>query len=234
MKRFPCLLALLTLAATQGGAALEPVRLEPDSVLPRLPASLQMQAFTHGRVELAIDVSTEGRPTDSLVLGYTHEALMKSCLEALSTWRFSPAKLEGKPVPSQIEITFNFSVDGIVVSSNMLDESFVRSLRGDEDRLIYRARFNGEVDRTPARVNGAAPKYAAAALQQGVRGKVQVRFYIDESGNVRMPSVDSGVPPYLAARAIEAVRDWKFEPPVSNGRPVLVAASEEFNFGKVE
>jgi TonB family protein len=234
MKRLLGFLAFLTLAAAQAGAAVEPVKLAPDSPLPRLPASLQMNAFSHGRVVLVIDISAEGMPTDWLVLGYTHELLVKACSEVLPSWRFSPATLDGSAVPAQVVLTVNFGVDGIVVSSNALDEMFVRTLGGLEDRLVHCTRSAGALDRVPARVTGVSPKYAAKALQQGVRGKVQVHFYIDETGAVRLPSVDASAHPYLAGQAIEAVRDWKFEPPVSKGQPVLIAASEEFNFGKSE
>jgi len=234
MKPTLCLLAVLTLAAAQAGAAIESVKFDPDSKLPRLPASLEMQAFTGGHVALAIDVSAEGTPTDWLVLGCTHEELVTPCLEVLPKWRFSPARLDGTPVPAQIEITVNFSVDGIVVSSNTLDEMFIRTLHHDGERFTSRTHPAGELDRVPSRINGPAPKYAAEALRQGVRGKVQVRFYIDETGAVRMPAVEADSQPYLARQAIEALRSWKFEPPVSKGRPVLITAVEEFDFGKAE
>jgi outer membrane biosynthesis protein TonB len=31
--------------------------------------------------------------------------------------------------------------------------------------------------------------------------------------------------------AVVALRQWKFEPPARNGRPVLVKATQVFNFG---
>jgi hypothetical protein len=30
---------------------------------------------------------------------------------------------------------------------------------------------------------------------------------------------------------LEAVRGWKFEAPTARGRPVLIAAAQEFDFG---
>ena len=75
-----------------------------------------------------------------------------------------------------------------------------------------------------------APKYAKDAEKQGVRGNVKVHFYIDENGEVRMPSVDGEAHPYLAAEAIAAVRGWRFTPPTANGKPATVAALQEFRF----
>jgi TonB family protein len=64
-----------------------------------------------------------------------------------------------------------------------------------------------------------------------VRGVVVVRFYIDEEGNVRLPSVTGQADGYLVEQALTAVREWKFAPVTSGGQPVLVAAQQEFNFG---
>ena len=67
-----------------------------------------------------------------------------------------------------------------------------------------------------------------------MRGRVEVRFYIDEKGAVRMPVVASDASSYLAESAVTALRDWRFEPARQNGRPVLVAASQEFDFGSTK
>jgi len=234
MKTTLGLLACLLLAAAPAGAALEPVKLNPDSPLPWVPASLQLDAFSHGRVVLVVDISADGLPTDWLVLGYTHRPLVTTCLAVLPSWRFTPARLDGTPVPVQVEFSIEFSPDGAVLTTCSLDEMFIRERFGEGRHLITATTRPADLDRVPARVTGPAPKYAAAAERQGVRGKVEVRFYIDETGAVRMPSVDAGSQPYLAGRALEAVRNWKFEPPMSKGRPALIAASEEFDFGRTQ
>jgi len=63
---------------------------------------------------------------------------------------------------------------------------------------------------------------------------VEVRFYIDETGAVRMPAVDSDAHPYLAETAVTAVKEWRFAPPTHDGRPVLVAASQVFDFSSTK
>lgn len=231
MKTLFALLTLLLVAASHAAGAVEHVAFNPANVLPRVPASLQMQAFTGGRVDLAVDVDASGAATDWLVLAASDDALVDTCLEVVPHWRFSPARVDGVAVPAQLEFAVNFTVDGIVLTSNMLDEVYVRTISGGT-RVTARTRGMSGLDHAPARVSGSTPKYALAALQHGVRGRVQVRFYIDETGAVRMPAVDAGAEPYLAQRALEAIRDWKFEPPTSHGQPVLVVASEEFNFGR--
>jgi TonB family protein len=60
---------------------------------------------------------------------------------------------------------------------------------------------------------------------------VTVEFYIDEQGNVRMAAVPrTSAGDAYAAAAVAAVEQWRFEPPLRRGQPVLVLAQQEFNF----
>lgn len=64
-------------------------------------------------------------------------------------------------------------------------------------------------------------RYPQYAIDNGIRGRVQVSFVIDEKGKVRDVEVVKGVHPSLdneAVRVIEASPDWK--PGVLGGKPV--------------
>lgn len=231
MKILSSLIALSVLAvATQATAALESIRVE-TTFLPQMPHSLLQRGVTEGRVVVAIDINAEGQLTDHLVVGYTHELLVKPVIASLTQWQYQPARKDGVPVPAQIELTVTISATGVVISQTGTEmvESFVERLFGDH--LKYRPSRPNEIDRVPVRLNNVSPKYAETALKQGVRGKVQVHFYIDENGVARMPAVDTSDHPYLSEIAVAAVREWKFEPPTAKGNPVLVEASQEFKFG---
>lgn len=199
---------------------------------PRYSPAMQMDGVTRGQVVFAIDVDEKGQLTDVLVLGYTHRGLVEPCQSALKSWQITPAKVDGVPVPAQTELTIDFSAHGVVISSSpmIMIEQRTRDLFGP--RMESALKGASELDRLPARVTTVEPSYAKQAEDEGVRGKVQVRFYIDSSGAVRMPAVEPATHPYLAQMAVNAVKDWKFEPPTSRGRPVLVAARQEFEFGK--
>jgi TonB family protein len=234
MKRILQLSALLALGAalaTQAGAAFESIKFDSDNRMPMFPVALVGEGITRGQAIIAISVSAEGKLTDWLVLGYTQKSLAQSCIEALKQWKMSPARLDGEPVPVQARLTFNFTVDGAVISFNVINHFlYDRYAALGDGRLEYRVHNAGEIDRVPARVSTPAPLYAAEAEKQGVRGKVLVHFYIDEQGVVRLPSVEAGAHPYLSEQAVAAVREWRFEPPTRYGRPVLIAASQEFDF----
>jgi TonB family protein len=232
MKTLTSLIVLCSLAvAAQATAALEPIRIE-TTALPQMPFALLQRGVTEGRVVVAIDINAEGKLTDHLVVGYTHQPLVKPIIAALKEWQYQPARRDGAPVPAQIEVTVSMTATGVVVSQTGTDmvETYMERMLGDH--LKYRASRPNEIDRVPARLNHVAPKYAQEALKQGVRGKVQVHFYIDENGVARMPAIDRTDHPYLAEIAVAAVREWKFEPPTAKGNPVLVAVSQEFKFGE--
>ncbi len=229
--RLSALLTLGAALAAPAGAALESIKFDSENVMPQYPLPLRMAGVTRGQAIVAIAVDAEGKLSDWLVLGYTDESLARSAVAALKEWRYTPARIDGAPVPAQVRLTFDFTLEGAVISANIVNHFLFDHIEGMGDgHMAYRLHSSSEIDRVPARVTTTLPLYAEAAAKQGVRGKLQVRFYIDETGAVRMPSVDAGAQPYLAETAVTALREWKFEPPTRYGRPVLVAASQEFDF----
>jgi TonB family protein len=75
-----------------------------------------------------------------------------------------------------------------------------------------------------------APHYPSNLAERGVKGAVTIEFFIDETGAVRMAAASAQDDYTLTALAIDALSHWKFAPPTSRGKPVLVKASQVFNF----
>jgi hypothetical protein len=101
----------------------------------------------------------------------------------------------------------------------------------------------------PARAGGArqitqpkaiykAPPVVAAGIRPRINGKIpiDVRVTIDTKGHVMMatPVVKphSGLDEYLATRAVQAARLWRFEPARENGRAVQGTQTIHFVFEK--
>jgi len=233
MKISSRLLSLAALAlAVQSPAALESAKFDQDNVMPRFPIPMQMAGITRGNLVVATSINADGAIVDTLVLGYTNVALVNPTIEAIKTWKVTPARLDGETVPVQVVLSFDFSLEGAVITANIVNHFlFDKFERVGDGALAYRIHRANELDQAPTLITPVKPKYAFEAEKQGVRGKVQVEFYIDEQGAVRMPAIREMTHPYLAAQAVSAVRDWKFTPPTNHGRPVMVAASQEFDFG---
>ena len=64
----------------------------------------------------------------------------------------------------------------------------------------------------PRIVHEVKPRYPPELLGSGAEGVVELRAMIDASGAVMEVTVVSGPEPFHQA-AIEAVRQWRFEPP---------------------
>jgi protein TonB len=79
-------------------------------------------------------------------------------------------------------------------------------------------------------VNPLYPPIAAAAR---VQGTVVLEATIDENGNVVNLTVLRSVP-LLDGAALEAVRQWEYEPTLLNGSPVpiLMTVSVRFELGR--
>lgn len=237
-------------ASAQGPAPVDPATAPPPPVEERLdslvvlrplkfksyfqPSFSAMLTFivvTEGHVQVAVRVDTEGRPTDSLVLAYSHRELADSTLDAVRRWRFEPEMVEGHPVPAQCTFSLEFRGPDVVTISPIMDQREFFFRNAGIDRLEYRPCPLSELDRIPIPLNIVAPRYSMIARDHGVKGNVEVMFYLDEKGNVRLPAILNADRVDLALEALDAVRQWKFEPPTRNGRPVLIAAVQQFNFG---
>ena len=71
------------------------------------------------------------------------------------------------------------------------------------------------IDKTPAR-------YTPRAKQEGVEGVVLMKTTIDEHGTVSEVKVLEGLPHGLSEAAVEAIKQWRFEPASNEGRPIAV------------
>ncbi|PAR27596.1 energy transducer TonB [Vibrio metoecus] len=66
------------------------------------------------------------------------------------------------------------------------------------------------------------PNYPAKALQRGVEGYVTLRFNIDELGKTRdIEVVDANPKRYFEREAMLALRNWKYQPKMADGKAVV-------------
>jgi TonB family protein len=199
---------------------------------PVFPIQLTQTGVTRGEAQVVINTDAKGKLIEWLVVGYSYPEFAREAVAAIKRWEFVPARLRGDPVGTTIEVFFYFEARGVVVSMTTIDtlEMEFNMLFG-AGHNAYRPCSLRELDRIPTPLSTIAPRYPVELVNKRVRGKVTVDFFIDETGVVRMPSVSPQDNSDLTALSIEALRQWKFEPPTRNGRPVLVRATQVFNFG---
>jgi TonB family protein len=189
------------------------------------------RAVTQGEARVVICVDATGELTEWLVIGYTQPEFADSAVAAIKVWKFEAARLQGEPVGVTAELSFYYTAQGVVVSSqNLVEMVEAQTMRMLDGRYLYQPCALSELDRLPVPVATVAPVYPRELAQKGVQGTVEVEFYIDQTGAVRLPSVTTKDNLELSRLAVAALNQWKFTPPTSRGRGVLVKAVQTFNF----
>jgi len=86
-----------------------------------------------------------------------------------------------------------------------------------------------EADAKKAAIERPAPTLSTIARQLKLSGTVELAVTIDETGAVTDVTVAKGSP-VLGAGAVAAVRKWKFEPFMDNGKPTKASTLLVFEF----
>jgi periplasmic protein TonB len=83
--------------------------------------------------------------------------------------------------------------------------------------------------RQPKTIVQVLPKYPELAREAHIQGQVKIDAVLDEQGNVIEMKIVSG-PPLLYQAALDALKQWKYEPTYLNDRPIAVQMIVTINF----
>jgi len=199
-----------------------------QTVAPIFPTRLLAQGVVHGEVQLLLEVDPAGKLADALVTAYTRREFADEAMRVAKQWRFDPGLAGDRPVVSILSFTFNFETAGTVAIQKH-GVSLVEALPAGSS-YAYQPCGVATLDRQPAAIKAPGPVYPKEWIQQGRAGSVVIDFFIDETGQARLPIIRSPADEFLAAAAVAAVKRWRFEPPTRHGQPVLARAQQQFDF----
>jgi protein TonB len=77
-----------------------------------------------------------------------------------------------------------------------------------------------EMDQKPRLIYQSAPLFPSEMRGKKVEGLVTLIFVVDATGKVESPRVESSSNPAFEKPALDAVKQWKFEPAVKGGQRV--------------
>ena len=101
---------------------------------------------------------------------------------------------------------------------------------GEKEFRAERIRIGGNVQATKV-VRQVRPVYPEALKSQGITGTVMLRAVISVTGEpLNVEVVNTAVNYGLAQAALEAVRQWRYQPTLLNGQPVEVPATIDVVF----
>jgi len=162
------------------------------------------QAGITGKVKMEIHVTAQGKVADVRALS-GHPLLIAATEEAVRQWEYKPMASSAAG-----EIELNFALPAKT-------EEKVVSGSEQQMRLTHKV----------------APAYPPDAKIKGISGLVALEASIDKEGKVTRVRVLEGNP-LLVEPAVEAVRQWRYDPMAVDGKPVDVVTRVDVNFKLAE
>jgi len=101
--------------------------------------------------------------------------------------------------------------------------------RPDAAMAPSRIRVGGNVQAARL-IHQIRPAYPSQARSQGRQGNVLLQAVISKEGDVLSASALEGADPEFTNAALEAVKQWRYQPTLLNGQPVEIITMIEVNF----
>jgi TonB family protein len=206
------------LAARVGPGITPPRALStPDPKYPRQ----EQKAGAQGMVILWLIVDANGHPQNIKVARSLSADFDKSAIECVQKWRFSPAVRDGNPLPVQINVEVNFRL-----YSNKAPSDTPASVVREEPAS---SPSDNKSKFSPVPIKMVKPSYPEEAARDQRQGKVAVKVVVSETGDVESAEFVNGDPVFQNA-ALEASKQWKFQPYLKDGMPVKFSMNIPFSF----
>ncbi|RPJ00189.1 MAG: energy transducer TonB [Candidatus Aminicenantes bacterium] len=165
------------------------------------------KAGLEGIVILEAKADEQGNVVDSRILRSV-PALDKAAIDAVKQWKYEPLVIDGKPRKAIFTVTVRFALKEKEADRANALKNFAEGAVAAE----------GDI-KPPKQVKDVMPVYPEAARSAGVQGVVILSVRTDEYGRVQDTMVLRSIP-LLDQAAIDAVRQWVYEPLVVEGKAV--------------
>ena len=204
-----------------------------------------------GVVILEAKIDEAGRVSDVIVLKSVPE-LDRSAVDGVRQWIYEPLMVEGKAVKAVLTVTVKFALDGdkakeVVggvtggveggvqggveggVAGGVGSEEWERKMKEFEAGAVP---CKDEIN-PPKLIKLVEPVYPEEARKQGIEGIVILSAKAAENGNVIATMVLRSIPA-LDRAAMDAVRQWVYEPLLIEGKPrkVIFTVTVRFALNK--
>jgi TonB family protein len=191
----------------------EPLRLSGKVPPPKLlkpvdPIYPEIARQTHveGFVILEVTTDISGRVQNVKILR-SIPLLDQAAIDAVRQWGYEPVIINDKPIPVTFTVTVRFKLDAHLKPAEVTDSYAFKLPEGMKP---------------PKRTKYIAPVYPAEAIKAQAQGPVVLDATTDESGKLSHINATKSIP-LLDKAAIDAVKQWEFEPALVGGKPTPVA-----------
>lgn len=167
-------------------------------------------AKVEGVVILGVRTDVYGRVERVMVYRSKTPLLNKPAIDAVRQWVYEPVIVDGKPVPAVFTVTVRFK------------------LKGDEDRIEDidemtkgAVRAMGQI-KPPKLIKKVEPVYPEEARAESIQGVVILEVMTDREGKVMKIKILKSESSLLNHAAVDAVKQWRYEPLILEGKPTPV------------
>jgi len=190
----------------------------------QFPGQAYNDGVTDGNATVGVELDAEGHPTDFLLIRYTKRYFGDELMREAHRQDYTPRQVKGMAVPGRFNFGTRFSPK-LVLQMNSFNaiEERNEEIEGGP-RFIYEPHLEKELDGDGLVSVASTVAFIPDGYEPpaGKAVKAIVSFYVDETGRVRLPNVESAASPVLIPNAVKAVSHWAFQPPTVKGKPVLV------------
>jgi TonB family protein len=202
------LLSCFSFARDGNGAPPIPIEASPPAYPDRL-----LKSVAHGTVVCHFWVTNEGRVSTAIVTELPVRRFKTPTLDAVKRWRFVPTVENDAPI--DVACRVRVGIHGAKAAIGRISRI--------EDEEV-----------PPRMLIGSRPEFPRSMKRAGVSGKVLVHVFVDENGDVIEAGIAKSTHADFEDPALRAVRQWRFRPATTNGKPVLSWAAVPVEFDLAE
>jgi TonB family protein len=173
------------------------------------------KARVEGIVILEAKADEEGNVADTRILR-SIPLLDQAAIEAVKQWKYEPMIVDGKARKVVFTVTVRFVLDEGAKGTAM-DKFAQGAIRAENDI------------KPPKLIKEVAPVYPEIARVAMIEGVVILGVKTDEKGQVKDVLILRSIP-LLDQAAIDAVRQWVYEPMIVDGKAVTVVFTATVRF----
>jgi len=181
-------------------------------VSPRYPKEAA-ESKVEGIIILQARTDIYGRVQDVKVIKGKDPLLKEAAKEAVKQWVYEPLVINGEPREVVFTTTVSFELDK--EEKEKVKSGTVGGVIGGVIKL-------GEGTKCPKLIKKVAPAYPERLVREGIQGVVILEVTTDKKGipiDIEVKKSDSSL---LNQPAIEAVKQWRYEPFFLNGEPQCI------------
>jgi TonB family protein len=168
------------------------------------------EAELEGAVVVEATTDEKGNVKEIKIVKGEHDILNKAAVEAVKQWKYEPMLIDGVPHGIQFTVTCRFSLDDKKTSASA--ESGI--LGKDQAQPVKAV---GDI-KPPKLIKKVEPIYPETAREAGIKGTVILEVTTDIYGRIKNVKVLESIPE-LDQAAIDAVKQWVYEPTLIDGKP---------------